>query len=455
MIGAAAKSSDYLCIYTAEPVGLKPGTYPHKSHQGRYSNFASVPLVVDQKFHQNVLITNSKFDLWTALKLFYCTPISETDRQFVTIWTNMAPIKVGILGLSTKPSAWAALAHFPYLRSSSHYQVVAVCNSSLASSEAAIKHYGLPESTRAYDSHEKLAQDPEVELYVVSTRADTHYDIALPAIKAGKSVYVEWPLGANVAQAREMAELAKANGCKTIVGLQGQVAPSVLTVKSIIDSGRLGNIHSVNFYGTTNVWQDNAASERYHYFLDRKVGGNLLTIYGGHILDSICRAVGQVESWTSMAGNLRRKMNVKKDDGTINRDEIIEKDTPDQMVLVGRLKREPKAILSFHLRAGNKFDKQPGSTWRIYGDKAELQMTFTSAGPQIGPADEIKIFDFEKGTTEKIEIDEGGSRWTDLPTQGQNIGRLYEAFATGGEYGDWDHAVMRHEMIDGFYDNLE
>lgn len=370
----------------------------------------------------------------------------------------MAPIKVGILGLSTKPSAWATLAHYPYLKSSDHYKIVAVCNSSLQSSQAAIEHFGLKDA-KAYDKYDALAQDPDVDLYVVSTRADTHYDVAKPGLLAGKAVYVEWPLGANASQAREMADLAKKNGCRTIVGLQGRAAPSVLTVKKIIDSGRLGEIHSVSFIGTTNVWQDNAASERYNYFMDRKVGGNLLTIYGGHIIDSITCAVGELESWTSMAGNLRPKMKVKTVDGTIS-DEEYDKNTPDQMILMGRLARSPPAVFNFHLRAGDKFTGQPGSTWRIYGNKAELQMTFKSAGPQIGRAETLKICDFEKGG-EVIdvvdEIDEGGERWTSLPEQGQNIGRLYEAFAlgeAGKDYGDWEHAVKRHEMIDGFYNNM-
>ena len=367
----------------------------------------------------------------------------------------MAPIKVGILGLSTKSSAWATLAHYPYLKSSAYYKIVAVCNSSLQSSQAAISHFNLTDAT-PHDSWESLAQDPNVDLVVVSTRADTHYDVAKPAILAGKSVYVEWPLGANKEQAREMSELAKQKGCRTVVGLQGRVAPSVLTVKKIIDSGRLGEIHSVSFDGTTNVWQDNAAGERYQYFMDRKVGGNLLTIYGGHILDSITCAVGELESWQTLAGNFRKRMKVKRADGTYS-DETWEKNTPDQMMLQGRLKRDPPAMFSFHLRAGDKFAGQPGSVWRVYGTKAELQMTFTSAGPQIGVAESLKICDFEKGTVEDVSIDEGGERWTSLPVQGQNIGRLYEAFATGKagvDYADWEHAVKRHEMIDGFYDTM-
>ena len=371
----------------------------------------------------------------------------------------MAPIKVGILGLSTKPSAWATLAHYPYLKSSTHYKIVAVCNSSLQSSQAAIDHFSLKDA-KPHDSYEAIANDPDVELFVVSTRADTHYEVAKPALLAGKAVYVEWPLAANASQAREMADLAKAHNCRTIVGLQGRVAPSVLAVKNIIDSGRLGDVHSVSFIGTTNVWQDNSAGERYSYFMDRSVGGNLLTIYGGHIIDSITKAVGELDSWTTLAGNYRKKMKVKKVDGTYSEEEY-EKNTPDQMMLMGRLKRNPPAMFNFHLRAGDKFEGQPGSTWRVYGTKAELQMTFKSAGPQIGRAEKIVICDFEKGEVSDVteEIDEGpGDRWTSLPEQGQNIGRLYEAYATGkaGEdYADWEHAVRRHEMIDGFYDTMK
>ena len=371
----------------------------------------------------------------------------------------MAPIRVGILGLSTKQSAWATIAHYPYLKDSKHYQITGVCNSSLESSQAAIDHFNLKDA-KPFDSYAALAQDANIDLYVVSTRVDTHYEVAKPALLAGKSVYVEWPLGSNVEQAREMADLAKQHGSRTIVGLQGRVAPSILAVKKIIDSGRLGEIHSVTFQGTTNTWQDNAVGEKYSYFVDRKVGGNLLTIYGGHILDSVTRAVGEVEDWTTLAGGFRKKLRVKKVDGSYS-EELLDKDTPDQMVLMGKLKRDPPAVFNFHLRAGDKFTEQPGSVLRIYGNKAELQMHFKSCTPHIGRAEKLILCDFEDGG--KIvdvsgEIDEGpGDRWTALSEPGQNIGRLYEAFATGTagqNYADWDHAVKRHEMIDSFYKNM-
>ena len=174
----------------------------------------------------------------------------------------MAPIRVGIIGLSAKAGTWATLAHLPRLRSSPNYEIIALCNTSLASSEAAIKAHSLPASTRAYSSPEELAADPDVDLVVVSTRVDTHYGPAKSAVLAGKNTYVEWPLTSNAEQARELVKLAKEKNVKTIVGLQGRVAPAVLTIKDLIKSGRLGKVHSVNVHSQAGVWQS-GATERY------------------------------------------------------------------------------------------------------------------------------------------------------------------------------------------------
>ena len=249
----------------------------------------------------------------------------------------MAPIRVGIIGLSSKKGAWATLAHLPRLRSSPNFQILALCNSSLDSSKAAIKAHDLPSSTRAYGSPEELAADPDIDLVVVSTRVDTHYDLAKTALAAGKDVYVEWPLASNAAQARELVALAKDKGVKTIIGLQGRVEPSVLKAKEIVESGRLGRVHSVNVHAATGVWQNNAANSRYDYFLDKKVGGNVLTIYGGHTLDTVLFVHGELKegAYSTVLGNLRPEMRILDDDGKLS-EGTFPKNTPDQ-VSGGRL----------------------------------------------------------------------------------------------------------------------
>lgn len=337
------------------------------------------------------------------------------------------------------------------LQSSPNYQIVALCNSTIDNAKAAIKAYNLPESTKAYDKYDDLANDPDIDLYIVSTRADTHYEVALPAVKAGKNIYCEWPLAADTQQAQEMVDLAREKNVKTIVGLQGRVSLSIQKVKELVDTGRLGEIHSVNFQGAINVWQNNAAGNKYYYFMDRKVGGNLMTIYGGHILDSLLYAVGELKpgTYSPLLGNLRPQMHRTLDDGGLSK-ELYPKDTPDQILLQGKLDRDPPAVFSFHLRAGDRFIGSPGSIWRIYGTKGELAVEFASAGPQIAEATSFRFSNSETGQVEEFQIHED-KEWTDLPVQGRNIGRLLEAYAAGEPYGDWALALKRHQLIDEFW----
>ena len=60
-----------------------------------------------------------------------------------------------------------------------------------------------------------------------------HRQLTLPALKAKKDVFVEWPLGRTLAEAEEMAALAKSMGVKTVVGLQARQAPGTRKVRNI------------------------------------------------------------------------------------------------------------------------------------------------------------------------------------------------------------------------------
>lgn len=116
----------------------------------------------------------------------------------------MPPVRIGLVGLSTssKSTSWAALAHLPFLQSDigkKHFEIVALCNSSKASGEKSKEHYKLSDSVKTYDSPEKLAQDPDVDLVVNVTGVGQHYAVLLPVAKAGKNVYTELPLAQDYA----------------------------------------------------------------------------------------------------------------------------------------------------------------------------------------------------------------------------------------------------------------
>jgi predicted dehydrogenase len=61
-----------------------------------------------------------------------------------------------------------------------------------------------------------------------------HKAAAIKAIEAGKDLYVEWPLGANLAEAEEMTKLAQKKGVKTVVGLQTRQRDGILKVCNLL-----------------------------------------------------------------------------------------------------------------------------------------------------------------------------------------------------------------------------
>ncbi len=60
-----------------------------------------------------------------------------------------------------------------------------------------------------------------------------HKQLTMPALQAKKDVFVEWPLAGNLADAEEMAAMAKKQGVKTWVGLQARMQPAMLKVLPI------------------------------------------------------------------------------------------------------------------------------------------------------------------------------------------------------------------------------
>lgn len=161
--------------------------------------------------------------------------------------------RVGIIGLSAEQSAWATLAHIQPIKEgeplSEHFKLTALATSNPESAKAAAKAHGLsPE--KGYSNPEDIANDPDVDLVVVSVKVHTllvriyvrpstqqdqvpmHKRLTTPALHAKKDVFVEWPLSNGLAEAEDMAALAKKQGVKTYVGLQARVQSAMVKVLS-------------------------------------------------------------------------------------------------------------------------------------------------------------------------------------------------------------------------------
>ena len=162
-------------------------------------------------------------------------------------------IRLGIIGLSADPTAWATMAHASPFKPggplTDQFKLTALATSNPDSAKAAAKAQGLP-LEKAYSNPEDIANDPDVDLVVVSVKVRVevavsgnqptcfteakqgplHKQMAMPALHAKKDVFVEWPLGNGVAEAEEMASLARKQGVKNYVGLQARMQPVFVKV---------------------------------------------------------------------------------------------------------------------------------------------------------------------------------------------------------------------------------
>lgn len=197
----------------------------------------------------------------------------------------MAPIRICMIGLSASAkSSWLVEGHLPYLlsaRGREKYSITALCNASLEAAEEAVQHFGLSSHTKTFDNPETVAFDSEIDLVVVDNRVDVH-PAAIPSLRAGKNVWIEWPLAENVDRAADLADVANNSGSRTVIGLQGRYSPVVQKIRQIIACGEIGRVVSSDVRTLRSVFSPKGLPESLRYFTDIRLGANLITVVFGH-----------------------------------------------------------------------------------------------------------------------------------------------------------------------------
>lgn len=95
---------------------------------------------------------------------------------------------------------------------------------------------------RVLRSVEEALGDPEVQLIVVATPNETHYALAMEALRAGKHVVVDKPVAGTADEARAMAELAAAKGLVLVPFHNRRWDGDFLTVQGLLADGVLGRV---------------------------------------------------------------------------------------------------------------------------------------------------------------------------------------------------------------------
>ncbi|WP_448618114.1 Gfo/Idh/MocA family protein [Geodermatophilus sp. URMC 65] len=141
----------------------------------------------------------------------------------------------------------------------------------------------------------RVLERDDVDLVDVCTPGDTHAEIAIAALEAGKHVLCEKPLANSVAEAEAMTEAAAraaTRGVRSMVGFTYRRVPAIGLARQLIAEGRLGEIRHVRAQYLQDWIADPAAPMSWRLEKE-KAGSGALGDIGAHIVDLTQYVTGQ------------------------------------------------------------------------------------------------------------------------------------------------------------------
>lgn len=142
------------------------------------------------------------------------------------------------------------------------------------------------------DYHRLIERD-DVGLVDISTPGDSHEELALAAIEAGKHVFCEKPLANTLEEARRMRDAAEKAGVINVVNFNYRKAPAVALAKKLVEGGRLGQIR----HWRAVYLQDFILDPEFPLIWrlqKEKAGSGALGDIGAHIVDLAHHIVGPI-----------------------------------------------------------------------------------------------------------------------------------------------------------------
>ncbi len=251
---------------------------------------------------------------------------------------------------------------------------------------------------RVYDSQKAILSDPEIDIVSICTPNNTHSEIAIAAMMAGKHVLVEKPMAIRKVDCEGMIHIALKTGKSLFVVKQNRFNPPVQAVRRLVEEGKLGRIYSVavNCFWNRNEWyykQSDWKGKR------KSDGGTLFTQFS-HFIDIVYYLLGDMHILHAQLANVSHK---------------------------GLIEFEDTGIVSFRLKESNA----PGV------------LHYTTSAFQKNMEGSITIF------AEHATIKIGGKYLNMIEYQATDGFDLENIADTGraNEYGDYEGSMSNHDKV--------
>ncbi|MFD1848611.1 Gfo/Idh/MocA family protein [Oceanobacillus bengalensis] len=203
-------------------------------------------------------------------------------------------LKVGVIGIGSISDS-----HINSYVKNERVELVAFCDVNEKRLKEKAKKY---EVEQCYTDYPELLEDKSIDAVSICTWNNSHAEIAIAALEAGKHVLVEKPLSMTVKEAKAVQEAAGKTGNVLQVGFVRRHGDNAKLLKQFIDHGDLGEIYyakasCLRRLGNPGGW-----------FSDKKrSGGGPLIDLGVHMVDICWYLMGKPRP-VSVSGNTYHKL---------------------------------------------------------------------------------------------------------------------------------------------------
>jgi predicted dehydrogenase len=112
--------------------------------------------------------------------------------------------------------------------------------------EGRLKHLrALYPEAETHTSYDHMLNGADVDAVVIATAVKWHYSMAKASLLAGKHTFIEKPMASSSAECEELVEIAQKRGVILMVGHTFLYSPAVRKIKSIVESGDIGDIRYI------------------------------------------------------------------------------------------------------------------------------------------------------------------------------------------------------------------
>lgn len=206
----------------------------------------------------------------------------------------MKPIQIAVIGTGS-----ISAMHLQSYKNNPNTTIYAVCDLNEQRAKQAAEKYG---ATKIFTDYRELLADPVIDAVSICTWNNTHAEISIAALDAGKHVLVEKPLCRTVEEALLVQEAVERSGKLLQVGFVRRYDTNAQLLRSMADRGEFGEIYfakasNIRRLGNPGGWFSD---------IERSGGGPLIDI-GVHIIDLCWYMMGRPKA-VSVSANTYKKL---------------------------------------------------------------------------------------------------------------------------------------------------